>query len=57
MSKFTIVVHEIYLDAEGVTKSTQEVFKQSVDTIDLKKVFAAVNSRPRKPRVAKAKTV
>lgn len=38
------------------TQTPQEVkrFEQVVDAIDLPKVFAAINAKPRKPRVRKA---
>lgn len=55
MPKFTVTVTELSNDASGVTQSTQEVFRQSVDAIDLPKLFAAVNAKPRKPRAPKVK--
>lgn len=55
MSKYVVTVTEIFSDPTGAKASTAEVFMQSVDTIDLPKLFAAVNAKPRKPRTPKAK--
>lgn len=49
---FTVVVTEVNKDGvpEGV-----ERYKQTVDVIDLPKLIAAINAKPRKPRAPKAK--
>jgi hypothetical protein len=36
---------------------TEQIFEQTVEVLDLNKLFAAVNSKPRKPRVTKPKSV
>ncbi len=45
---FEIVVKEIKEGGEIV-----ERYRQTVDVLDLQKVMAAVNAKPRKPRVKK----
>ena len=53
MKTITITVTEITADPTGTPISTAEVFKQSVDALDLTKLFTAVNAKPRKPRAPK----
>jgi len=51
---FEIVVTEIkpaVIDDEADTRI--ERYRQTVDVLDLQKVMAAVNAKPRKPRVKK----
>lgn len=52
--KYVITVTELTADPAGNTIATAELFRQAVAVIDLPKIFAAVNARPRKPRTPKA---
>jgi hypothetical protein len=36
---------------------TEQIFEQTVEALDLHKLIAAVNAKPRKQRVAKVKAV
>lgn len=54
MSKYVITVTELFADPTGATISTAELFKQSVDSIDLNRLFVAINLKPRAPRKPKA---
>lgn len=56
MSKYVVTVHEIIADPTGATIATAELFKQSVEAIDLKRLFVAVNMKPRKARAQKSAT-
>lgn len=55
MPKYVVTVLEITADPSGAPIYNTEVFKQSVETVDLAKVFAAVNykKRERKKRAEK----
>lgn len=50
---FRIVVTEVRPETE--TPQEIERFRQVVDQVDLAKLFQAINTPPRKPRVRKAK--
>lgn len=60
MPKYIVQVTEIIAspEANSTGELTQEVFKLSVDTIDLERIFAAATykKRERKPRVQKGAT-
>ena len=50
---FEIVVNEVK-GGENVNADVKiERYRQTVDVLDLQKVMAAVNAKPRKPRVKK----
>jgi hypothetical protein len=63
-NRFKITVTDHFLLAHDATATEAAklamptvIFEQSVETLDLPKLFAAVNSKPRKPRAPKpAKT-
>jgi hypothetical protein len=50
---FRIVITEILALSDGEPETTIERFEQTVDQIDLPKVFLAINTPPRKRRERK----
>jgi hypothetical protein len=53
---FTITITEDKAVSDRDT-AQREVFRQTVEVLDLPAVFNAVNKKPRKPRERKAKAV
>jgi hypothetical protein len=54
---FKILITEWWSASQNDDRPVQEVmelYSQSVDAIDLPKIIAAVNSKPRKPREPRA---
>jgi len=56
MTMFRVTVTEINAMADlGAPHSEVERYSQTVDIVDLPKIIAAVNAKPRKPRERKVK--
>ncbi len=60
--KFTITVRQALpsdLDAQNIPPAARPeiVYEQTVPELNLAKLIAAVNAKPRKPRVTKPKSV
>ncbi len=56
---FTITITQqnelIAAATPGIANPAVEVFRQTVEVLDLQAVFSAINKKPRKPRERKAK--